>query len=152
MALAGFAVGAVKSFLETGEALDKMSKRTGFSVEALGELKFAAEQSGSSIESIEKATKKMSAVIFDAGDGMKSAEEALASLGAGAPPTFKGLSPKSSSWNWGQLSRKFHPKQKGRPLLRRFSARPAPSCSPCSMRALRGCRSSGTRLNPSVLS
>ena len=94
IALAGFAAGAVKSFLDTGEALDKMSKRTGFSVEALGELKFAAEQSGSSIESIEKATKKMSAVIFDAGDGMKSAEEALAALGLEASD-FKGLSPEA---------------------------------------------------------
>ena len=50
IALAGFAAGAVKSFLDTGEALDKMAKRTGFTVESLGELKFAAEQSGASID------------------------------------------------------------------------------------------------------
>ena len=47
LAIAGFATGAVAgNFLSTGEALDKMSKRTGISVESLGELKFAAEQSG----------------------------------------------------------------------------------------------------------
>ena len=46
IAIAGFAVAAVKNFLDVGEQLDKMSKRTGFTVESLGELKFAAEQAG----------------------------------------------------------------------------------------------------------
>ena len=43
-AVAGFAIKAVKNFLDVGESLDKMSQRTGFSVETLGELKFAADQ------------------------------------------------------------------------------------------------------------
>ena len=47
-ALAGLAIAGIKAFVSLGDSLDKMSKRTGFSVEALGELKFAAEQSGAS--------------------------------------------------------------------------------------------------------
>ena len=85
-------MGAVKSFLETGEALDKMSKRTGFSVEALGELKFAAEQSGTSIETIEKASFKLSGVLLDAENGLVGAKDALAQLGLKAED-LKALSP-----------------------------------------------------------
>ena len=92
IALTGFAVGAVKSFLDTGEALDKMSKRTGFSVEALGELKFAAEQSGTSIETIEKASFKLSGVLLDAENGLVGAKDALAQLGLKAED-LKALSP-----------------------------------------------------------
>lgn len=92
LALAGFAAGAVKNFLDVGEELDKMSKRTGISVESLGELKFAAEQSGSSIESIEKATKKMAAVITDADMGLVGATDSLAALGLEAD-SLKKLSP-----------------------------------------------------------
>ena len=36
LAIAGFAAGAVKNFLSVGEELDKMAKRTGFTVESLG--------------------------------------------------------------------------------------------------------------------
>ena len=43
-AIVGFAIAAVKSFAETGDEIDKMAKRTGFSTEALSELGFAAEQ------------------------------------------------------------------------------------------------------------
>ena len=92
LAIAGFAAGAVTNFLNVGEELDKMAKRTGFSVEALGELKFAAEQSGSSIESIEKATKKMAAVITDADQGLLGATDSLAALGLTAED-LKNLSP-----------------------------------------------------------
>jgi len=42
----------VKSAAEFGDALDKASKRTGFTVESLGGLKFAAEQSGTSFDKL----------------------------------------------------------------------------------------------------
>ena len=69
-----------------------MSKRTGFSVEALGELKFAAEQSGTSIETIEKASFKLSGVLLDAENGLVGAKDALAQLGLKAED-LKALSP-----------------------------------------------------------
>ena len=84
VAVAGFAVASIKSFLDVGEALDKMSKRTGVSVEALGELKFAAEQSGSSIETIEKAMTRSAGVILDANNGLAGAKDALDQLGLSA--------------------------------------------------------------------
>ena len=68
-----------------------MSLRTGISVESLGELKFAAdEQSGSSLETIEKATKRMASTLFDANDGVKASVESLEALGLEASD-FEGL-------------------------------------------------------------
>ena len=80
-AIAGLAIAGIKAFVSLGDQLDKMSKRTGFSVEALGELKFAAEQSGASLETIEKAAKRMSSTVFDAGLGLKSTTDSLDALG-----------------------------------------------------------------------
>ena len=80
-AITGFAIGAIKNFADLGDELDKMSKRTGFSVESLGELKFAAEQSGSSLEDVEKAAKRMSSAILDLEDGLTEATRPFERLG-----------------------------------------------------------------------
>ena len=80
-AIVGFAVGAIKNFADVGDELDKMSKRTGFSVEALGELRFAAEQSGASIGDIEKSLKRMASTVQDAGNGLSTATDAMDALG-----------------------------------------------------------------------
>lgn len=56
--IAGF-TGAAATFAHTGSALFDMSKRTGLSVESLSELKFAAEQSGTSLEAVEKASREL---------------------------------------------------------------------------------------------
>ena len=92
IAIAGFAVAAVKNFLDVGEQLDKMSKRTGFTVESLGELKFAAEQAGSGIETIEKGVKRMASTVLDAQLGLTSATDALDALGISVE-SLQGLSP-----------------------------------------------------------
>lgn len=57
-AVAGAAV-AVRQFLSVGDALAKMAQRTGLSVESLSELQHAAEQSGTSLEAVEKAVRFM---------------------------------------------------------------------------------------------
>jgi hypothetical protein len=49
----------VKRFSDAGDALDKMSGRTGVAAAALSELGFAAEQSGGSIEDVESAIKTL---------------------------------------------------------------------------------------------
>ena len=72
---------AVKKVSELGDQMDKMSKRTGISTEELSRLGFAAELSGTNIESLEKATKRMSAVILDGEQGLKTATDSFDALG-----------------------------------------------------------------------
>lgn len=73
--------GAVAYFTEAGSALADMSERTGVSVEALSELGFAAEQSGSSLEEVEGGLRKMTKLLGAAAGGSKEAEQTLADLG-----------------------------------------------------------------------
>lgn len=85
-ALAGSAgvgafLGAAKVFADTGSQLDDMSQRTGASVEALSALKYAAEQSGTSLEAIETGVKKLSVNLAEATSGSKSAREKFDKLG-----------------------------------------------------------------------
>ncbi len=70
-----------KVFARLGDALAKMSARTGFSVETLSELGFAADLSGASMEVLETAIRKMQRTLVDAAQGSKSAQDALATLG-----------------------------------------------------------------------
>ena len=68
---AGLAL-ATKSFAAQGDVLDKMSKRTGVSVEALSELTYAASQSGTAIEGLEKGLGRMQRNILDAERGLST--------------------------------------------------------------------------------
>lgn len=72
---------AAKRFATLGDEVNKASGRTGIAVEQLSALKYAAEQSGASLEEVEVAVKKMSNVLFDAANGSKSANATLAGLG-----------------------------------------------------------------------
>ncbi len=72
---------ATKKFLDLGDALNKMSARTGVSVQALSELKFAAEQSGGSIENVEKSIATMQKQLLSASQGLTTATDTLAELG-----------------------------------------------------------------------
>lgn len=56
--LAGFTAASL-AFASAGSALDDMSKRTSLSVESLSELSFAAEQTGTNIAAVERATKEL---------------------------------------------------------------------------------------------
>lgn len=91
-AIGGFAIAGIKNFADLGDQLDKMSRRTGISVETLGELKFAAEQSGASLETVEKATKRMASTILDADMGLSTATDALDALGISVQQ-LQGLNP-----------------------------------------------------------
>lgn len=64
MAAAGIAVGAfaiasVNKFSEVGDAIEKMSRRTGLSTESVSILRFAADQTGTSLETMEAALRGM---------------------------------------------------------------------------------------------
>ena len=50
---------SLKVFADTGSQLHDLSKRTGISVRSLSELRFAAEQSGTSLEAIGTAARNM---------------------------------------------------------------------------------------------
>jgi len=74
-------LGAAKLFTSIGDELDKMSKRTGISVEALSELGAVAELGGSSVEDFEKAVRRMQATVLDASQGLSTAVDSLELLG-----------------------------------------------------------------------
>ena len=81
VALAAPFVLATKTFLKVGDALDKISRRTGFAVEALSALGFAAEQSGADLATLEKGIKSMQRAINDLGRGLSTQKDAFADLG-----------------------------------------------------------------------
>ena len=83
---------AVMQFAAAGDKLDKMSGRTGVSAEALSQLAYAAGQSGTSIETVEKGMRKLAQVSTQAADGSKTAQEALAAVGLTAD-SLRGMSP-----------------------------------------------------------
>ena len=83
---------ATANFAKMGDDLDKMSARTGVGVTALSELAFAAEQSGASVQDVEKAFKGMSSALYDAGKGSTMPIEALADLGM-TLDDLEGMSP-----------------------------------------------------------
>ena len=74
----GFIKGAVLDTVALGDSLYTLSKQTGISVEALSGLKFAAEQSGASLETITGAVSKMQ---LNLGKGSKETAAALKGLG-----------------------------------------------------------------------
>ncbi len=84
--------GAAIQFASMGDQLNKASQRTGIAVEALSELKYAAEQSDLSFEELEGSIRKMEKAIFEAENGSKSAREALASIGL-TVKQLRGLTP-----------------------------------------------------------
>jgi hypothetical protein len=88
------ALAATKTFTSMGDHIAKMAKPTGVSTEALSELGFAAEQSGSNLETLEAGLRRMSRVIKDAVDGLGEAQDALKGVGLSAK-ALEGLSPEA---------------------------------------------------------
>lgn len=83
---------SAKVFADTGSELFDMSQRTGIAIEALSELGFAADQSGTDLATLETGIRRMQRSIADAAQGSKSAQEALALLGL-TISELQGLSP-----------------------------------------------------------
>ena len=73
-------VAATKAFSDAGSQLVDMSQRTGVSVEALGGLKYAAEQSGATLEDLEGGIKNMHTALHDAASGVDTARKKFQSL------------------------------------------------------------------------
>ncbi|MCA9287154.1 MAG: hypothetical protein KDA05_01130 [Phycisphaerales bacterium] len=92
VAAAAGLLGTAKVFSEMGDVLDKMSIRTGVSVEALSELGYAAELSGADLEALEAGVRIMQRTLGEAAQGTSTAVEALDRLGLSAAQ-LAGLSP-----------------------------------------------------------
>jgi hypothetical protein len=78
------AAASVWRFVDAGAGLDDIANRTGASAEALSQLRYAAEQSGTNLEAVEKGMRKLGDVQTQAANGSKSAAAALASVGLSA--------------------------------------------------------------------
>ncbi len=81
VAVAAPLIGSTFAFAKAGDELDKMSKRTGVSVESLSALGFAAEQSGSSLDSVERGIRGMQRQLLQAERGSSAVTDALEKLG-----------------------------------------------------------------------
>ena len=83
---------AAKRFASAGDTIAKMARRTGIGVEAISQLGYAAEMSGSSLANIETAIRRMQRSIYDAGRGLSTATDALTDLNLSFQQ-LNGLSP-----------------------------------------------------------
>jgi len=86
MTIAGTAiVGSVglmiSKYVEAGDWIDKMSKRTGIGATALSELAYAADISGASLNDVERGVKRMAGSILDAHSGLESYARAFRQMG-----------------------------------------------------------------------
>ncbi len=80
-AITGAFGAAIHSFEQAGSELLDTSNKTGASVESLSLLKYAAEQTGSSLEAVAVGAKKAQRSISEARDGNKEASEQFDKLG-----------------------------------------------------------------------
>jgi hypothetical protein len=74
-------IGAVNAWQEMGSQIDDISQRTGVSSESLSTLGYAAKQSGTDIESLEKSLRKMEQNLAEAYRGNDQAQESFSRLG-----------------------------------------------------------------------
>ena len=83
----------VKKTMDTGDQFDKMSLRTGESVENLSSLAYACDISGTSIEGMEVGIKFLTKGMDDASKGIGLAKDAFEYLGMSAKDTEGNLRP-----------------------------------------------------------
>lgn len=80
-----------KSASDYGSAIFDASRKTGLSTEAISALKFAADQSGASMEQLTAGIKIFSKTVGDAANGSKEAAEKLKRLGIDPQEAIKDL-------------------------------------------------------------
>lgn len=80
---------AATQFSSWGDQLDKMSARTGVSVESLSQLAYAADQSGTSIDALGQALFRMRRRVANAATGSGPAVRAIEALGLSAEELTK---------------------------------------------------------------
>ena len=80
-AIVGPLILASNAFASYGDQIDKISRRTGIGAESLSELGYAASIAGVEIVAVEKSIGRMQRTLIDASMGLKTADDALASVG-----------------------------------------------------------------------
>lgn len=80
-AILGAATFAAKSFANAGSEINDFSERTGVAAENASGLKFALEQSGSSLGDLEAGLRKMGKVLTEAQEGSEGAAMAFTNIG-----------------------------------------------------------------------
>lgn len=96
-AIVGAMALSVKSWAKAGDEVQKMAMRTGFSTEALSELRYAMQIAGTDIQGFEKAVRRMSKAIADANDGMATYIRGFERVGLLAQDLIR-LSPEEAFW------------------------------------------------------
>jgi TP901 family phage tail tape measure protein len=91
-AITGGITAAVVNFSNVGDALGKMSARTGVAASALSELGFAAEQSGGTIENVESSLQRMAKNLGGVGPESIKTKEALHAMGMSVE-AIQGMNP-----------------------------------------------------------
>ena len=82
----------IMSFTKTGSELNDLSLKTGVSVKALAGLKYAAEQNGASLATVNAAIRRMSTAMQDAKDGLAETKRAFDRMGVSLQE-LEGLKP-----------------------------------------------------------
>ena len=95
LAAGAAAVGSTIAWSKAGDEVQKMAIRTGFTTESLSELRFALQQSGSSIQGFEGGIRRMSGFLEDAKDGLSTSVIALEKLNL-STKDFVGLNPEDA--------------------------------------------------------
>ena len=72
---------AVREFAKAGDTIDKMRQRTGLASEALSELSFVAEQSGASIDQLDRSLAAMARFSLMVSRGLATATDMLDLMG-----------------------------------------------------------------------
>lgn len=85
-------MGAAAAFAIFGDSVAKMAIRTGLSTEAVSGLSYAAQQSGTDIDTLAKGMRSMRSSLDDAATGGTKASQAFAALGLNVE-AMRGMSP-----------------------------------------------------------
>ncbi len=83
---------AIKSFTGVGSELHDLSLKTGVSVKALAGLKYAAEQNGASLGTVEMAIRRTASAMQDAKDGLAETKRGFDRMGLSLTE-LEGLNP-----------------------------------------------------------
>jgi len=82
----------VREFSTYGDRIAKMSKATGIGAQSLSELAFAAERSGTDLDSLQTGLRRMSKSVYELQGGGKEAAETFAAIGLSVSD-LQGLKP-----------------------------------------------------------
>ncbi len=72
-AITAYAATSIKAFIQVGNEIDKLSKRTGIGAESLSQLKYAFESNDVSIDALDNAMKGIANTLDSAIGGSKDA-------------------------------------------------------------------------------